>query len=208
MLTRLRRRLMGLVVALSMPFLPFPPNLLTVLGLLMSVLFLLSVRCRHLFLGLVFLLLSAYFDVIDGTVARMKGVPTLGGAFLDSFTDRLSDVIYAFALLYLEFDASWILALASGALLVSYARARAEGVLGARLEGIGFMERAERLIAIILVYLLFMLGYVRASSLVLYATVILIWITVLHRFIVYFWMISGSPPRAPWQWWPPPPGPP
>ncbi len=174
----------------------------------MSLLFLLSVALGRPYLGLLLFVLSAYFDAVDGAVARIRGLPTPGGAFLDSFVDRLSDVVYASALLLLGLSEWWILALATGSLLVSYARARAEGVVGARLEGIGIMERAERLLAILLVYLFHVFGWTTLSTILLEITVVLVWLTVAHRFIAYFSLISRTAGRAPPRRWPPPPGPP
>jgi len=95
-------------------------------------------------------LLSGYSDVMDGLLARSFGLQSKRGAMLDSTLDRYADVaviagIWAGGLCT---PLSAILAL-SGSLLVSYTRAKAEG-LGVDMQGVGIAERAERLILIVL----------------------------------------------------------
>ena len=106
------------------------------------------------------LIAAALLDTVDGAVAKARGLTTKFGAFLDSTMDRLSDalVFLPIAWLYLaeptaaRADQQWVAALALVTLvlsfLVSYARARAEG-LGFDCN-VGLIERAERLIIMIL----------------------------------------------------------
>jgi len=93
-------------------------------------------------------LLSGYSDVMDGLLARLFGLESRRGAMLDSVLDRYADLaiivgIWAGGLCS---PLSALLAL-SGSLLVSYMRARAEG-LGVEMSGVGLAERAERLLII------------------------------------------------------------
>jgi CDP-diacylglycerol---glycerol-3-phosphate 3-phosphatidyltransferase len=90
-------------------------------------------------------------DMLDGTLARLKGTSGPWGAFLDSTLDRVADasVFGGLALWFILGGRSKLLAgvalfcLVSGA-LVSYAKARAEG-LGYRCD-VGIAERSERLL--------------------------------------------------------------
>jgi CDP-diacylglycerol--glycerol-3-phosphate 3-phosphatidyltransferase len=99
--------------------------------------------------GIVFLVASA-FDTLDGAVARASGTASSFGAFLDSLTDRYAEaVIFVPLLLVFASQQQPLLQVACtaalvGSLLVSYARARAEG-LGVDCE-IGLLQRPERVI--------------------------------------------------------------
>ena len=98
------------------------------------------------------ILAGGLFDILDGVVARTKGKESRFGAFLDSVLDRYSDALILSAislnslvlqniqLLYVCFGCI------PGSFLVSYARARAEG-LGVNCKN-GLMERPERLVLI------------------------------------------------------------
>jgi archaetidylinositol phosphate synthase len=102
-------------------------------------------------LGGIFLLISGFFDIVDGSVARITKQISKKGAFLDSVFDKISEVIIfgGIALGQLA-DSFWCLVALGLSLLVSYTRARAES-LGGKLKGIGIGERAERLLLIALI---------------------------------------------------------
>jgi CDP-diacylglycerol--glycerol-3-phosphate 3-phosphatidyltransferase len=136
------------------------PNQITLLGVVVqAVVSYLIVVDRLAQAGFV-LIAAALLDTVDGAVAKARGLTTKFGAFLDSTMDRLSDalVFLPVAWLYLaeptaaRADQQWVAALALVTLvlsfLVSYARARAEG-LGFECN-VGLIERAERLIIMIL----------------------------------------------------------
>lgn len=97
-------------------------------------------------IGGVLLLVSGFFDIIDGSVARITKKTSKRGAFLDSSFDKISEVVI-FAGIALGNLASpfWCLLALGMSLLVSYTRARAES-LGVDLKGIGIGERAERML--------------------------------------------------------------
>ncbi len=98
-----------------------------------------------LFTGGWLLLFTGSLDVIDGRVARRTGTETPRGAFLDSVIDRYADS-FAYLGLASFFRASWalwaVLLALLGSLMVSYTRARAEG-LGAQCRA-GWLQRPER----------------------------------------------------------------
>lgn len=95
------------------------------------------------------LALGGLFDGLDGYVARTQGKQTTFGAFLDSFTDRVSDSLVAAGfMLSGAVDPYLALTMLTSMMLVSYARARAES-LNVDLKNVGIGERAVRIIAAI-----------------------------------------------------------
>ncbi len=108
---------------------------------------------------------SALLDAIDGAVARSRGLVSRSGALLDSVADRVSDAALATGYLGLGVDPLVVDALLSSLLVYSYVRARAEGIVCRRLEGLGFMERGERMPLLLAPYLLAALGYAAISTL-------------------------------------------
>lgn len=94
----------------------------------------------------IMLLISGFFDIVDGSVARVMKKTTTRGAFLDSNFDKVSEalILIAIAIGGLSNPILAMIAL-STSILVSYLRARAES-LGMELKGIGVGERAERLL--------------------------------------------------------------
>jgi archaetidylinositol phosphate synthase len=102
-------------------------------------------------IGGIFLLVSGFFDIVDGSVARITKQISKKGAFLDSVFDKIAEVIIfgGIALGQLA-DSFWCLVALGLSLLVSYTRARAES-LGGKLKGIGIGERAERLLIIAII---------------------------------------------------------
>lgn len=99
-------------------------------------------------------LLASVFDMLDGRVARLRGRGTKFGAYLDSTMDRYSDMVLYMGLmiLYARVDATpqmvlvWVAAF--GSFMTSYARARAESLIPHCT--VGFLERPERIVLIIL----------------------------------------------------------
>lgn len=102
------------------------------------------------------ILLGGLFDLFDGTVARRTGLASSFGAFYDSTLDRLSEIVVYLGLLSLYNDYRlelgdvamiyWIVLALAGSLMISYTRARAEG-LGIDCN-VGLMQRPERVILI------------------------------------------------------------
>jgi archaetidylinositol phosphate synthase len=102
-------------------------------------------------IGGIFLLVSGFFDIVDGSVARITKQVSKKGAFLDSVFDKIAEVlIFGGIALGQLADSFWCLVALGLSLLVSYTRARAES-LGGKLEGIGIGERAERLLLIAII---------------------------------------------------------
>ncbi|HSB31482.1 MAG TPA: CDP-alcohol phosphatidyltransferase family protein [Candidatus Sulfobium mesophilum] len=127
----------------------FHPNTLTVIGFLITVIASL-VLLRSLALGGILVIAGALFDVLDGVVARTNGKKTKFGAFLDSVLDRFSDALILLAIGWNLNDhgnfSGLILAVLTlvGSFMISYVRARAEG-LGEKCTK-GILERPERIV--------------------------------------------------------------
>ncbi|MDE1861797.1 MAG: CDP-alcohol phosphatidyltransferase family protein [Thaumarchaeota archaeon] len=101
--------------------------------------------------GGILLLISGFFDIVDGQVARVTGKTSKRGAFLDSVFDKIAEVAIFLGILIGNYSPGYLVLLAiTMSLLVSYTRSRAES-LGIRLQGIGIGERAERLLVIAIV---------------------------------------------------------
>jgi archaetidylinositol phosphate synthase len=102
------------------------------------------------FLAVIFLALSGFFDAVDGAVARRLKMTSDLGAFLDSVFDKLGEAaIYVAIIASGAVSAFWGALALTSSLMVSYVRHRAEP-LGVNLKGVGFMERAERTILLII----------------------------------------------------------
>lgn len=168
------------------------PNTLTTVGALLILVSAVAFAVGSIRLGGGLLLLSGVLDTFDGQVAREGGLTTRFGAFYDSTLDRVGDgatMIGIAAYLMHAVDVQWrefaVLACMVGilsALLVSYMRARAEG-LGLECK-VGIVQRAERIIGLGLPTLLLGAG---PRGLVLTSTVVVITvlslITVGQRFV-------------------------
>ncbi len=145
--------------------------------------------------GAVLFVVGSVLDILDGALARSRGIGSPFGAFLDSTVDRVGEgfMISAIGLVLMRHDQMWGVALAfaavAGSFLVSYARARAEA-LGLRGD-VGLGSRAERVVVITT-------GLVLApiNDLVLPATMALLattaWITVFQRILFVRKQLRGS----------------
>ena len=134
------------------------PNTVTVLGFLLSAAVALVLATGRLTLAGLLLIATLAFDAVDGTMARTQGTTSRFGAFLDSTLDRWTELFLYGALVwhYLQIgqNVNVLLAVAamSTSVMVSYTRARAEGVGLPCKEGI--FTRFERMV-VLLVGLLF-----------------------------------------------------
>ena len=138
------------------------PNTLTVLGLLLSIVTAGVIAQGFLLVGGLLVLFAGIFDMFDGALARAQNAATTFGAFFDSTLDRYSESIILFGLLWytlggaaaseylwpFRYEQSWMISLiyiaVVGSLMVSYTKARAEG-LGLELKT-GLLARPERVV--------------------------------------------------------------
>jgi len=124
------------------------PNTMTLLGLAGNIIGAILIALGHMTVGGIVVLVMGLIDTLDGTMARLRGMSSEFGAFVDSVTDRYSElVIFAGLLYYFLQKGDWLSPLviyiaASGSVLVSYVRARAAS-LGMDTK-VGFLSRFER----------------------------------------------------------------
>ncbi len=128
------------------------PNIVTVTGFLVNCVTAAVLASGHLSIGGGLLFFSGMFDMLDGALARVMSRQSDFGAFLDSILDRYSEAAILLALIY-QFSVDTparpvpvllVYAVAVGSLVISYARARAEGLgLEAKM---GIAPRPERVV--------------------------------------------------------------
>ena len=129
----------------------------------------------------VFLIISAFFDLVDGSVARVMGKASRLGAYLDTVADRYVEGMIAFGLLFAGLPGfflpsyAWIFLYLFGSLMTTYAKsaAKEKGVVYQELKG-GLLERAERMIILFI-------GILLASVQPLFLTYVIIILAVLSN---------------------------
>jgi CDP-diacylglycerol--glycerol-3-phosphate 3-phosphatidyltransferase len=124
------------------------PNTMTILGLVGNTIGAYFLARGNMLVGGILILIMGPVDALDGTMARLRGEPTKFGAFVDSVTDRYSELVIFMGLLFYYLQkADWLTAgvvylAAAGSVLVSYARARGQS-LGYDTK-VGILTRFER----------------------------------------------------------------
>jgi CDP-diacylglycerol--glycerol-3-phosphate 3-phosphatidyltransferase len=127
---------------------------------------------------------AGLFDMVDGRVARESNRVTRFGGFFDSVLDRYSDLCLLIGLLvyYASIDRYFYVVLTAvvmmGSVMVSYTRARAENTIPKC--KVGFLERPERIVLILIGALFNRMGPV------LWVIAVLSTVTVIHR-MIYTW---------------------
>ena len=124
------------------------PNMVTILGLIGNAIGAYYLARGDMWTGGILVLIMTPIDALDGTMARLRGEPGDFGAYVDSVSDRYSELMIYAGLLYhfLTLGEPWggmlVFGAASGSVLVSYVKARAEG-LGYQAK-VGLLTRVER----------------------------------------------------------------
>jgi len=130
----------------------------------------------------IMLLISGFFDIVDGSVARVSKRSTVRGAFLDSNFDKISEALIFIGIAIGGLSSPILAMIAlSTSILVSYLRARAES-LGIELKGVGIGERAERLL------ILSICGFIPISGSIQWGIIIIV-ILSSFSFIQRFWFV-------------------
>ena len=112
-----------------------------------------------LIIGGILLLVSGFFDMVDGQVARVTGKTSKKGEYLDSMFDKISEVAIFLGILVGGYAEPYLVLLAiTLSLLVSYARAKSD-LINIKLQGIGIGERAERLLVIAIIGIIGFMDY-------------------------------------------------
>lgn len=188
----IRGQILGIGRALAR--LGLTPNMLTIIGVLLNTGVAVLIARGDIRLGGIALLFASAFDMLDGAVARANDQITPFGGFLDSTLDRYSEsIVYLGVLIYLlgtddyKLGAVLVLSAATGALMVSYARARAEAA--GQKASVGILARAERVI-------LLSVGLILLQPLwALWPLAVLTHVTALTR-IFHVWRAMGSTAQA------------
>ena len=160
------------------------PDILSWVGLVISATAAALIALNHLLIGGVLVLVAGLFDILDGALARFTNHTTKFGALLDSTFDRISEALLLAGLLVLylnntqTIEIPLIFGVMVGSFLISYIRARAEG-LGIECKT-GLFTRAER---VIILALGLMVNQVLIALIVL---AVFTFITVIQR-IVHVW---------------------
>jgi CDP-diacylglycerol--glycerol-3-phosphate 3-phosphatidyltransferase len=147
------------------------PNSITGAGFLVTLGAAGLIATRHLFAAGWVVLLAGFLDILDGALARHTGQVSRFGAILDSTVDRLSEAALLFGILIFSLREQLVLEIILvclaliGSMMVSYLRARAEG-LGLECQ-VGLFTRAERVIVLALGLLLSQLDYALTVALVI-----------------------------------------
>jgi archaetidylinositol phosphate synthase len=156
------------------------PNFWTVVGLVIAlisaIVYGLGIEFG-LIIGGVLLLVSGFFDIIDGQVARVTGKTSKKGSYLDSMFDKIAEVAIFLGILVGGYAEPYLVLLAiSLSLLVSYARAKSD-TIGIKLQGIGIGERAERLLVIAVI------GIIGFMDIAVVIVVLIAGVTLIQRMI-------------------------
>ena len=160
------------------------PDALTFIGLALNIAAAYFIATGHFLFGGVLVLVSGLFDLLDGALARLTVQTTQFGAILDSTVDRISEaaILCGILIWYMPKGSSLeivlIFAVLIGSFLVSYIRARAEG-LGLECQ-VGLFTRAERVIVLAIGLL------VNQIFIALCILAVFVYITVIQR-LVYLW---------------------
>jgi phosphatidylglycerophosphate synthase len=121
------------------------PNTITALSLLMCAVCGVAIGLGQLGIGVWLFAVAGILDIVDGRIARMQNKTTSSGALFDSVSDRWGELFIFTGYAWYLRDSVWLLAVMGAigsSMMVSYTRARAEG-LEIQLTG-GMMQRAER----------------------------------------------------------------
>jgi CDP-diacylglycerol--glycerol-3-phosphate 3-phosphatidyltransferase len=172
------------------------PDHVTALGLGLMVPTAWAIATGRLGLGLGLLITSAVLDVLDGALAKASGRASARGAFFDSVSDRIGDILVLGALAWYLLDvhkghvALLPVAVLGVSFLVSYERARAES-LGFTAKG-GLMERFERIVVICVA-----LAFSWMMIPLLWVMLVLTSATVVQRFVMVWRQANAAGERPP-----------
>jgi archaetidylinositol phosphate synthase len=123
------------------------PNIITLIGLVLSFFAVLSSVMKFVSMVPLLIVFSSIADVLDGAVARAKNRVTPWGSILDSFCDRIEEFNYLLSLIILGVKPLLAYFAMFISFLISYLRTLGEK-RGIRVEGIGILERGERVILV------------------------------------------------------------
>jgi CDP-diacylglycerol--glycerol-3-phosphate 3-phosphatidyltransferase len=170
------------------------PNMATLIGFGLNVIVAIILASGYPRIAGVALLIASAFDMVDGAIARSTGKISTFGGFLDSTVDRYSEiVVYIGLLIWLNttgddhLGSLLVLVSATGALMISYARARAEAI--GQKASVGLVARPERVVLL-------------AICLILNLPLVALWILAVATHLtavwrmIHVWRITSAEPVA------------
>ncbi len=143
------QRVAGLFIRLGLK--PYMVSALSVISALISSLFIYfsGGSTQFVAMAILFFGLAALTDAVDGAMARMQHRVSKAGSFMDSFSDRIVEVLILCSVILTGMVSTFIgLLFLCSSLLISYIRSKAEAI-DVEMAGIGLMERAERILLVI-----------------------------------------------------------
>lgn len=183
---RIRKLLNVILVPLAQKLLKigFTPNFATLTGFFFNILAAIFIGFKNHIEGGILILVGGFFDILDGILARELKINHRFGALFDSSIDRFSEAIIFLGILVYVFKETSLLYVILvivaliGSFMVSYVRARAEG-LGFKCE-VGLLTRVERVVILGVCLIL------RQLPIALWIIAILANLTAIHR-LIYIW---------------------
>jgi CDP-diacylglycerol--glycerol-3-phosphate 3-phosphatidyltransferase len=170
------------------------PNMATLIGFGLNVIVALVLASGHPRIAGVMLLVASAFDMVDGAIARSTGSVSTFGGFLDSTVDRYSEiVVYIGLLVWLNttgddhLGSLLVLVSATGALMISYARARAEAI--GHKASVGLVARPERVVLLGICLIL------NIPMVALWVLAVATHLTAVWR-MVHVWRVTSAEPSA------------
>lgn len=181
---------------------PLSPNHITILSILLALIAGIFIFYHLFLLGILLFLIAGFLDVIDGAIARAKGMVTQFGGFLDGVSDRFVEAIFLFSLMFYDLPVVYIdskiwlgMLIFAGTCMPSFVRAYAEHKHVVDHETAikmgGIFERSERIITLVIGLLV---GYLISWEWFIYfviLSIILSCITIIQR-IYWVWRCSSD----------------
>jgi phosphatidylglycerophosphate synthase len=199
-LYKIRERFSGFSIRVGAVFsrIGLSPNQWTVLSLVPALLAVYFLVNQSFIVAALLFLLSAFLDLVDGSVARVTGKETRLGAYLDTIVDRYVEAIIIFGLLFSGLPGlympaeGWLFLYFFGAMITTYAKsaAREKDIVEREVKG-GLLERAERLIILFI-------GILIASINPLYLTYVVVLLALLTNIsaLQRIYIVSGKAREA------------
>jgi len=171
------------------------PNFITLFSFLITSSGVIWILLKKPLIAFIWFLLSAPLDAVDGYVARISGKVSRFGAFLDSTLDRITDSLLFLSLIFVfgedPFSFSFLSLSLVSAYLISYMRARVEG-LGENLTE-GLMSRYPRFVGFLILLLVWgIFGEIWFKFLLPVYSILLV-ITVFQRFVLAYRKLRDHP---------------
>lgn len=181
--------------------LPITPNQWTVISLIVALIGLYFVIVQDFFVATVLFLFSLLLDLVDGSIARARGMASNTGAYVDTIVDRYVEAIMLLGLFFVPQLSSilipisvWIFLTLFGSMVTTYSKAAtgekelSKEAIKKTLKAKGLIKRAERVFTSFLIYVFIVLGQFYIATIILILFAVLTNITAVRkilRFIHY-----------------------